>query len=46
MLFHRQIGRRPREQAALLLANLPSVEAELHDGAIVVLEERRVRVRV
>ena len=26
VLFHRQADRRPREQAALLLANLPSVE--------------------
>ena len=45
VLFHRQTGRRPREQAALLLANLPSVESDLHEGAIVVVEERRVRVR-
>lgn len=45
VLFHRQTGRRPREQAALLLANLPSVESELREGAIVVVEERRVRVR-
>ncbi len=45
VLFHRQTGRRPREQAALLLANLSSVEADLHGGAIVVVEERRVRVR-
>jgi predicted nuclease of predicted toxin-antitoxin system len=45
VLFHRQTCRRPREQAALLFANLPSVEADLHDGAIVVVEEPRVRVR-
>ena len=45
VLFHRQTGRRPREQAALLLANLSSVEADLRSGAIVVVEERRVRVR-
>ncbi|TVR34991.1 MAG: hypothetical protein EA388_08010 [Nitriliruptor sp.] len=45
VLFHRQTGRRPREQAALLLANLPAVEADLRSGAIVVVEEGRVRVR-
>jgi predicted nuclease of predicted toxin-antitoxin system len=45
VLFHRQTGRRPREQAALLLANLAAVETDLRDGAIVVVEERRVRVR-
>ena len=43
--FHRQTGRRPREQAALLLANLASVEADLQGGAVVVVEERRVRIR-
>jgi predicted nuclease of predicted toxin-antitoxin system len=45
VLLHRLTGRRPREQAALLLANLSSVESDLQDGAIVVVEERRLRVR-
>lgn len=45
VLFHRQAGRRPREQAALLLANLPAVESDLAAGAVVVIEERRLRVR-
>ncbi len=45
VLFHRQAGRRPREQAALLLANLPAVESDLHAGAVVVVEEWRLRVR-
>ncbi len=46
VLFHRQTGRRPREQAALLQANLASVESDLQGGAIVVIEEQRVRVRL
>lgn len=45
VLFHRQTDRRPHEQAALLLANLDAVEADLRDGAIVVIEERRLRIR-
>ncbi len=45
VLFHRQAGRLPREQAALLSANLASVESDLRGSAIVVVEERRVRVR-
>jgi predicted nuclease of predicted toxin-antitoxin system len=45
VLFHRPTGRRPREQAALLLANPASVETDLQNGATVVLEEWRVRVR-
>jgi predicted nuclease of predicted toxin-antitoxin system len=45
VLFHRQTGGRPREQAALPGANLASLEADPSDSAIVVIEDRRVRVR-
>lgn len=35
----------PQQQAMLLAANLPAVEQELEDGAIAVLDRRRLRVR-
>jgi predicted nuclease of predicted toxin-antitoxin system len=37
--------RRPLEQSQQILANLPQVEQDLNDGAIVVIEPHRVRVR-
>jgi predicted nuclease of predicted toxin-antitoxin system len=37
--------RRPADQVALLLANLPQVEGDLLTGAIVVIEPARLRVR-
>lgn len=35
----------PDEQAAVLLANLPRLRADLEQGAIVVIERSRLRVR-
>ncbi|CAN5922061.1 hypothetical protein BH23ACT10_BH23ACT10_10800 [soil metagenome] len=35
----------PQQQALLLTANLTTVEKELEDGAIAVLDRRRLRIR-
>ena len=45
ILIRRSSGRRVASLAPLLLANLPEVEGSLRDGAIVVLDNERVRVR-
>jgi predicted nuclease of predicted toxin-antitoxin system len=45
VLFRRGTQRSPSEQVALLLANLPSIEADLATGSIVVFEPERIRIR-
>lgn len=45
VLFRRRTGRRPANQASLLLEHLPDVRPQLEDGAVVVIEEGRIRVR-
>jgi predicted nuclease of predicted toxin-antitoxin system len=45
VLFRRRTGRRPANQASLLLEHLPDVRPQLEEGAVVVIEEGRIRVR-
>ena len=45
VLMRRLQARRPTEQVRILAANLPSLREELETGCVVVLDERRIRVR-
>lgn len=45
LLFRRTGQRRPDQQLALLFANLQAITESLETGSIVILEDRRIRIR-
>jgi len=45
IVFRGATPRRPGDQLALLLANLPGVQADLLRGAMVIVEPSRLRIR-
>ncbi len=45
LIFRRLSGRRPEEQAGLLLKQLPRVREPLERGGVVVIEQDRIRIR-
>jgi predicted nuclease of predicted toxin-antitoxin system len=45
VLFRHGMQRRPEQQAETLLANLATIERDLAEGSIVIIEPGRIRVR-
>jgi len=46
ILFRRGVDRRPAQQVALLVANLPTIRESLESGCVVVFDDARVRIRM
>jgi len=46
ILFRGEVTRQPAGQTAILLGNLSSLEESLNEGAVVVLGDGRIRVRL
>jgi predicted nuclease of predicted toxin-antitoxin system len=44
ILFRGATPRRPTDQVALLLANLPMISAEIENGAVAIIEPTRIRL--
>ncbi len=45
VIFRRTSGKRPEEQAKLLIDCLPDIRESLERGGVVIIEETRLRIR-
>lgn len=45
IIFRRASGKRPEEQAKLLMDCLPDIRESLEQGSVVIIEETRLRIR-